>query len=87
MQARRLTTMPFIAVGKLHELSTDCEKASGPSKHLQATQLIAFIYGKDKNYAFNSRMEEKQPSTTQTNAKNIPNIQKQQVQHEKAAPN
>ncbi|MBW0511908.1 hypothetical protein O181_051623 [Austropuccinia psidii MF-1] len=48
---------------------------------------MASIYGKEKHDAFNSRMEEKQPSTTQESAKNSPSSQKQQFQHEKAATN
>ncbi|MBW0479906.1 hypothetical protein O181_019621 [Austropuccinia psidii MF-1] len=43
------------------------------------------IYGKEKHDAFSSIMEEKQPSTTQTSAKNRSNRQKQQFQREKPA--
>ncbi|MBW0508030.1 hypothetical protein O181_047745 [Austropuccinia psidii MF-1] len=43
------------------------------------------IDGKEEHDAFNSRMEEKQPSTTQENAKESPNSQQQQFQCEKAA--
>ncbi|MBW0518060.1 hypothetical protein O181_057775 [Austropuccinia psidii MF-1] len=43
------------------------------------------IYGKEEHDAFNSRMEEKQPSTTQASAKNNPSSQKLQFQREKAA--
>ncbi|MBW0534499.1 hypothetical protein O181_074214 [Austropuccinia psidii MF-1] len=39
----------------------------------------------NKHDAFNSRMVEKQPSTTQGSAKNSPSSQKQQFQCEKAA--
>ncbi|MBW0578132.1 hypothetical protein O181_117847 [Austropuccinia psidii MF-1] len=46
---------------------------------------MASIDGKEEHDALNSRMEEKQPSTTQTSAKNSPSGQKQQFQHEKAA--
>ncbi|MBW0553369.1 hypothetical protein O181_093084 [Austropuccinia psidii MF-1] len=46
---------------------------------------MASIDGKEKHDAFNSRMEEKQPSTTQASAKNSPRSQKQQFQREKAA--
>ncbi|MBW0591758.1 hypothetical protein O181_131473, partial [Austropuccinia psidii MF-1] len=31
---------------KLHEFLPDCEKVPGPSQQLQATQWIAYIYGK-----------------------------------------
>ncbi|MBW0579054.1 hypothetical protein O181_118769 [Austropuccinia psidii MF-1] len=43
------------------------------------------IDGKEDNDAFNSRMEEKQPSTTQASAKNSPSSQKRHFQREKAA--
>ncbi|MBW0515694.1 hypothetical protein O181_055409 [Austropuccinia psidii MF-1] len=43
------------------------------------------IDGKEEHDAFNRRMEEKQPSTTQESAKNSPSSQKQQFQCEKAA--
>ncbi|MBW0590281.1 hypothetical protein O181_129996 [Austropuccinia psidii MF-1] len=46
---------------------------------------MASIDGKELNDALETRMEEKQPSTTQTSVKNIPNGQQQQFQHEKAA--
>ncbi|MBW0543942.1 hypothetical protein O181_083657 [Austropuccinia psidii MF-1] len=45
---------------------------------------MASIDGKEKNDAFDTRMEEKQPSTTQTSVKNSPSGQKQQFQCEKA---
>ncbi|MBW0542062.1 hypothetical protein O181_081777 [Austropuccinia psidii MF-1] len=38
-----------------------------------------------KNDAFNSRMEEKQPFTTQESAKNSPSRQQHQFQHEKSS--
>ncbi|MBW0521323.1 hypothetical protein O181_061038 [Austropuccinia psidii MF-1] len=43
------------------------------------------IDGKEEHDALNSRMEEKQPSTTKASAKNSPNFQQQQFQCEKAA--
>ncbi|MBW0553485.1 hypothetical protein O181_093200 [Austropuccinia psidii MF-1] len=43
------------------------------------------IDGKEKIDAFNSRMEEKQPFTTQVSTKNSPSIQKKQFQSEKEA--
>ncbi|MBW0583106.1 hypothetical protein O181_122821 [Austropuccinia psidii MF-1] len=46
---------------------------------------MASIDGKEEHDAFNSRMEGKQPSTTQSSAKNSPSSQQQQIQHEKAA--
>ncbi|MBW0588510.1 hypothetical protein O181_128225 [Austropuccinia psidii MF-1] len=44
------------------------------------------IYGKEENDAFNSRMEEKQPTTTKGSAKISPSSQQQKLQREKAAP-
>ncbi|MBW0491066.1 hypothetical protein O181_030781 [Austropuccinia psidii MF-1] len=44
---------------------------------------MASIDGKEEHDAFNRRMEEKQPFTTQANAKKSPRSQKQQFQHEK----
>ncbi|MBW0579215.1 hypothetical protein O181_118930 [Austropuccinia psidii MF-1] len=76
---------PCRSVEKLHELLPDCEKIPGPSQHLQFIQWIASIDGKVNHYAFNRRIEEKQPSTTQASDKNSPNSQKQQFQHEKEA--
>ncbi|MBW0551184.1 hypothetical protein O181_090899 [Austropuccinia psidii MF-1] len=75
----------FRSVEKLHEFLPYCEKISGPSQHLQFTQWMASIDGKEEHYSFNSRMEEKQPSTTQASAKNSPNGQKHQFQHAKSA--
>ncbi|MBW0542784.1 hypothetical protein O181_082499 [Austropuccinia psidii MF-1] len=46
---------------------------------------MASIDGKEKHDAFNSRMEEKQPSTTQASSKNSPTIQQEQFQCEEAA--
>ncbi|MBW0507545.1 hypothetical protein O181_047260 [Austropuccinia psidii MF-1] len=43
------------------------------------------IDGKEKHDAFNSRMEGKQPSITQSSSKNGPSIQQQKFQHKKAA--
>ncbi|MBW0492644.1 hypothetical protein O181_032359 [Austropuccinia psidii MF-1] len=76
---------PCRSVEKLHEFLPDCEKISGPFQHLQVTQWMASIYGKEKHDSFNSRMDEKQPSTTQASAKNSPSSQQKQFQHEKAA--
>ncbi|MBW0514697.1 hypothetical protein O181_054412 [Austropuccinia psidii MF-1] len=47
---------------------------------------MASIDGKAKHDAFNSRVEEKQPSTTQASAKNRPSSQQQKFQHEKEGP-
>ncbi|MBW0525640.1 hypothetical protein O181_065355 [Austropuccinia psidii MF-1] len=43
------------------------------------------IDGNEKNDAFNSRMEEQQPSTTQESVKNSPNSQQHKFQCERAA--
>ncbi|MBW0537992.1 hypothetical protein O181_077707 [Austropuccinia psidii MF-1] len=76
---------PCRSVEKLHEFLPDCEKIPGPSQHLQVTQWMASIDGKEEHDAFSRRMEEKMPSTTQASAKNSPNSQQQQFQCEKAA--
>ncbi|MBW0578106.1 hypothetical protein O181_117821 [Austropuccinia psidii MF-1] len=73
------------SVEKLNEFLPDCEKISGTSQHLQVTQWMASIDGKEKHDALNRRMEEKKPSTTQVSAKNSPSSQKQKLQHEKEA--
>ncbi|MBW0519497.1 hypothetical protein O181_059212 [Austropuccinia psidii MF-1] len=46
---------------------------------------MASIDGKEKNDSFNSRIEEKQPSSTQASAKNSPSTQQQKFQCEKEA--
>ncbi|MBW0517490.1 hypothetical protein O181_057205 [Austropuccinia psidii MF-1] len=76
---------PCRSVEKLHEFLPDCGKIPGPSKHLQVTQWMASIDGKDEHDSLKSRMAEKQPSTTQTRAKNSPSVKQQQFQREKAA--
>ncbi|MBW0489583.1 hypothetical protein O181_029298 [Austropuccinia psidii MF-1] len=76
---------PFRSVEKLHEFLPDCEEIPGPSQHLQVTQWMASIDGKEKHEAFNSRMEGKQPSITQASAKNTASSQQKQFPHEKAA--
>ncbi|MBW0520079.1 hypothetical protein O181_059794, partial [Austropuccinia psidii MF-1] len=76
---------PCRSVEKLHEFLPDCEKIPGPSQHLQVTQWMASIDGKEEHYSFNIRMEGKQPSTTQASAKNSPSSQQKQFQREKAA--
>ncbi|MBW0555613.1 hypothetical protein O181_095328 [Austropuccinia psidii MF-1] len=63
---------PCRSVEKLHELLPDCEKIHGPSQHLQVAQWMASIDGKEEHDALNSRMEEKQPSTTKKSAKTAP---------------
>ncbi|MBW0578771.1 hypothetical protein O181_118486, partial [Austropuccinia psidii MF-1] len=73
------------SVEKLHEFLPDCEKIPGPSQHFQVTQWMESNDGKAKHDAFNSRMEGKQPSTTQASTKNSPSSQQQHFQHEKAA--
>ncbi|MBW0585294.1 hypothetical protein O181_125009 [Austropuccinia psidii MF-1] len=78
---------PCKSVEKLHEFLPDCEKIPGPSQHFQVTQWMVSIDGKEEHDALNSRMEEKQPSTTQTSAKNSPNGQHPKCQHEKVATN
>ncbi|MBW0548611.1 hypothetical protein O181_088326 [Austropuccinia psidii MF-1] len=76
---------PCRSVAKLHELIPDCKKIPGSSQHLQVTQWMASIDGKEEYDAFSSRMEEKQPSTTKASAKTSPSGQQQQFQCEKEA--
>ncbi|MBW0545194.1 hypothetical protein O181_084909 [Austropuccinia psidii MF-1] len=38
---------PCRSVEKLHKFLPDCEKIPGPSQHLQVTQYMAFIDGKE----------------------------------------
>ncbi|MBW0500592.1 hypothetical protein O181_040307 [Austropuccinia psidii MF-1] len=52
---------PYGSLEKLHEFLPDCEKIPGASQHLQVTQLIESIDGKEEHDVFNSRMEEKNP--------------------------
>ncbi|MBW0540269.1 hypothetical protein O181_079984 [Austropuccinia psidii MF-1] len=47
---------PFRSVEKLHEFLPDCEKIPLPSQHLQITQWMESIDGKEEHDAFNSRM-------------------------------
>ncbi|MBW0582281.1 hypothetical protein O181_121996 [Austropuccinia psidii MF-1] len=76
---------PCRSVEKLHEFLPGCEKISGPSRYLQIAQWMESIDGEEKHDSLDTRMEEKQPSTTQASAKDSPNSQQQQFQHEKAA--
>ncbi|MBW0510803.1 hypothetical protein O181_050518 [Austropuccinia psidii MF-1] len=71
------------SVEKLHELLPDYEKLSGPSQHLEVTQWMASIDGKEKYDAFNSRMEEKEPTNTQVGLETSPSSHKQKLKHEK----
>ncbi|MBW0592418.1 hypothetical protein O181_132133 [Austropuccinia psidii MF-1] len=50
---------PCRSVQKLHELIPDCKKIPGSSQHLQVTQWMESIDGKEEYDAFNSIMEEK----------------------------
>ncbi|MBW0553135.1 hypothetical protein O181_092850 [Austropuccinia psidii MF-1] len=83
--AAQIVPDPGRSVERLHDFLPDCEKIYGPLQHLEVTQWMTSIDGKEEHDAFNSRMEEKQRSTTQSSAKNSPNGQQQQFQHEKAA--
>ncbi|MBW0578328.1 hypothetical protein O181_118043 [Austropuccinia psidii MF-1] len=76
---------PCRSVEKLHELMPDCKKIPGSSQHFQVTKWMASIDGKEEYDAFSSRMEEKQPSTTNASSKTSPSGQKQQFKHEKVA--
>ncbi|MBW0578962.1 hypothetical protein O181_118677 [Austropuccinia psidii MF-1] len=63
---------PFRSVDKLHEFLPECGKIPGPSQHLQVTQLMASIDGKEKYDAFKSRMEEKNPPPPKQVSKTAP---------------
>ncbi|MBW0558479.1 hypothetical protein O181_098194 [Austropuccinia psidii MF-1] len=78
---------PCRSVGKMHELLPDFQRLFGSSQQLQVTQWWNPFMEKEKHDAFNSRMEKKQPSTTQASAKNSPSSHQQQFQCEKAATN
>ncbi|MBW0574576.1 hypothetical protein O181_114291 [Austropuccinia psidii MF-1] len=69
----------------MHEPLPDCEIIPGPSQHLQVTQWMESIYGKEEQDHLNSRMEQKQPSDTQASEKNSPSSHQQQFQCEEAA--
>ncbi|MBW0544036.1 hypothetical protein O181_083751 [Austropuccinia psidii MF-1] len=73
------------SVEKLHEFLPDYEKIPGPSQNLQIAQWMASIDGDKKHDALDTRMEEKQPSTTQASSKNSPSGQQLRFQREKAA--
>ncbi|MBW0552655.1 hypothetical protein O181_092370, partial [Austropuccinia psidii MF-1] len=76
---------PCRSVEKLHEFLPDCGKVSGPSQYLKTAQWMASIDREEKHDSLDTRMEEKQPSTTQASAKNSPSCQQQEFQREKAA--
>ncbi|MBW0577575.1 hypothetical protein O181_117290, partial [Austropuccinia psidii MF-1] len=76
---------PCRSVEELHELIPYCKKIPGSSQHLQVTQWMASIHGKEEYDSFSSRMEEKHPSTTKARAKTSPSGQQKKFQHEKAA--
>ncbi|MBW0534633.1 hypothetical protein O181_074348 [Austropuccinia psidii MF-1] len=73
---------PCRSVKKLHEIVPDCEKMFGPSQHFQVTKWMESMDGKEKHDSFNSKMEGKQPTTTQASAKNRLRIKQQQLQRE-----
>ncbi|MBW0554902.1 hypothetical protein O181_094617 [Austropuccinia psidii MF-1] len=70
--AAQIVPDPCRSVEKLHELLPECEKIPGPSQHLQVTQWMASIDGKEEHDAFNSRMEEKNPPPTKQVPKTAP---------------
>ncbi|MBW0591495.1 hypothetical protein O181_131210 [Austropuccinia psidii MF-1] len=85
MHCSTKTTRSLQICGELHEILPDSEKIPGPSQHLQGTQWMEFIVGKEKHDVFNTIMEEKQPSTTQESAKNSSSSQQKKFQREKEA--
>ncbi|MBW0502557.1 hypothetical protein O181_042272 [Austropuccinia psidii MF-1] len=54
---------PFRSVEKMHELLPDFEKIPGPFQHLQVTQWMASIDGKEEHDAFNNKGKRKAPAT------------------------
>ncbi|MBW0497122.1 hypothetical protein O181_036837 [Austropuccinia psidii MF-1] len=76
---------PFRPLEKQHEFLPDCEKIPGPSQHLQFTQWMASIDGREEHDAFDSIMEENQPYTTQESSKNSPSSQQKQFQCKKSS--
>ncbi|MBW0573240.1 hypothetical protein O181_112955, partial [Austropuccinia psidii MF-1] len=75
---------PCRSVEKLHGFLTDSEKIPGPSQHLQVTQLMESIDGKEKHDSFNSRMEENNtpppkqvPKTAPVASRSNSNVKKQ----------
>ncbi|MBW0561451.1 hypothetical protein O181_101166 [Austropuccinia psidii MF-1] len=83
--AAQIVPAPHRSVEKLHEFLPDHEKISAASQNFKVTQYMESIYTKEKIDAFNSIMEENQPSTTQSSSKNSPNSQQQKFQYEKEA--
>ncbi|MBW0460631.1 hypothetical protein O181_000346 [Austropuccinia psidii MF-1] len=63
---------PCRSVEKLHEFLPACGKICGPSQYFQVTQWMASIDGKKEHDAFNSRMEEKNPSPPKQVPKTAP---------------
>ncbi|MBW0575225.1 hypothetical protein O181_114940 [Austropuccinia psidii MF-1] len=57
---------------KLHEFLTDSEEIPGPSQHLQVSQQMASIDGKDQHDALNSRIEENNPPPPKQASKTAP---------------
>ncbi|MBW0531017.1 hypothetical protein O181_070732 [Austropuccinia psidii MF-1] len=76
---------PSRSVEKLHELIPDCKKIPGSYQHLQVTQWMASIDVKEEYDSSNSRMEEKQPSTTKASANTSLSGQQQKFQLENTA--
>ncbi|MBW0572091.1 hypothetical protein O181_111806 [Austropuccinia psidii MF-1] len=72
---------PCRSVEKLHEFLLDCEKIPGPSQHLQITQWMASIDGKEQHDALNSRIEEKTTLPHSRKCQKRPNSQKQKLQN------
>ncbi|MBW0589728.1 hypothetical protein O181_129443 [Austropuccinia psidii MF-1] len=77
---------PCRSVEKLHDFLPDCEKIPWQLQYLQIAQWMASIDGAEKHDALDTRMEEKQPSTTQASTKNSPSRQQQQFQRKKKQP-
>ncbi|MBW0576758.1 hypothetical protein O181_116473 [Austropuccinia psidii MF-1] len=55
---------PCRYVEKLHEFLPDCEKVPRPYQYLQIAQWMESIHGEEEHDFLDTRMEEKQQSTT-----------------------
>ncbi|MBW0498468.1 hypothetical protein O181_038183 [Austropuccinia psidii MF-1] len=82
---------PCRSVEKLHHFLHDYEIISGLFQHWQVTQWMESIDEKEKHDAFDIRLEEKKPTTTQESAKTAPvarssnsNVKKQQKYQKRA---
>ncbi|MBW0464427.1 hypothetical protein O181_004142 [Austropuccinia psidii MF-1] len=83
--AAEIVPDPCRSMENLPQFLAYCKKTPEPFQNLKVTHWMASVDGKEKDDALNSRMEEKQPLTTQESAKNCLSSQQQQFQCEKEA--